>query len=118
MAKTVDSTLRLVAWEITRRCNLSCQHCRACAEDHFYEGELSHAQGITLLDQIREVGQPIIILTGGEPMLREDVYDLAEYGNRIGLRMVTASGVVFRADVATGSEGVSPSIFIGYPWEL
>ena len=116
MTKPIDSTLRLVAWEITRRCNLSCQHCRASAEDHFYEGELSHAQGITLLDQIREVGQPIIILTGGEPMLREDVYDLAEYGNRIGLRMVMApNGTLITPEsakkmLAAGIKRISVSI--------
>jgi hypothetical protein len=46
------------------------------------------------------------------------VGDIWRSSTGIGLRMVTASGVVFRADVATGREGVSPSIFIGYPWEL
>jgi heme b synthase len=83
-------TLRLVAWETTRRCNLSCKHCRAVAEDHPYENELTTRQAYTLLDQIREVGTPIIILTGGEPLLREDIFDIAAYGNRIGLRMVMA----------------------------
>ncbi|MCF8086953.1 MAG: heme b synthase [Desulfotignum sp.] len=83
-------TLRLVAWETTRRCNLSCKHCRAGAEDHPYENELTTRQAYTLLDQIREVGTPIIILTGGEPLLREDIFDIAAYGNRIGLRMVMA----------------------------
>lgn len=83
-------TLRLVAWETTRRCNLSCKHCRAVAEDHPYENELTTREAYTLLDQIREVGTPIIILTGGEPLLREDIFDIAAYGNRIGLRMVMA----------------------------
>lgn len=50
--------------------------------------------------------------------LRSEVGDIWRSSTGIGLRMVTASGVVFRADVATGREGVSPSIFIGYPWEL
>jgi len=49
---------------------------------------------------------------------RSEVGDIWRSSTGIGLRMVTASGVVFRADVATGREGVSPSIFIGYPWEL
>ena len=82
--------IRLVAWEVTRRCNLSCVHCRAAAEDHIYENELSTAAAFTLLDQIRETGQPIIILTGGEPLLREDIFDIAAYGTKIGLRMVMA----------------------------
>ena len=84
------NTIRLVAWETTRRCNLACKHCRAVAEDHPYENELDTKASFKLLDQIKEVGDPIIILTGGEPMLRDDIYDIAEYGTRLGLRMVMA----------------------------
>jgi heme b synthase len=82
--------LRLVAWETTRRCNLSCVHCRASAEDHAYPDELDTKASFRLLDQIREVGEPIIILTGGEPLLRSDIFDIASYGTSIGLRMVMA----------------------------
>ncbi|MBF0467607.1 MAG: heme b synthase [Desulfamplus sp.] len=82
--------IRLVAWETTRRCNLSCVHCRAAAEDHVYENELDTAAAMTLMDQIRDAGQPIVILTGGEPLLREDIFDIAAYGTKIGLRMVMA----------------------------
>lgn len=85
-----QNQIRLVAWETTRRCNLSCVHCRAAAEDHFYENELDTNAAMKLMDQIREVGQPIIILTGGEPLLRADIFDIAAYGTKIGLRMVMA----------------------------
>ncbi len=88
--KGEPNTLRLVAWETTRRCNLSCKHCRAVAEDHPYENELDTQASFRLLDQIREVGTPIIILTGGEPLLRNDIFDIAAYGDKIGLRMVMA----------------------------
>jgi len=84
------NTIRLVAWETTRRCNLNCKHCRAFAEDHPYDNELDTKASFKLLDQIREVGTPIIILTGGEPLLREDIFDIAAYGTKIGLRMVMA----------------------------
>ncbi len=84
------NTIRLVAWETTRRCNLSCVHCRAEAEDHVYDNELDTKDSLRLLDQIREVGQPIIILTGGEPLLRDDIFDIAAHGTNIGLRMVMA----------------------------
>ncbi|SLM27418.1 putative coenzyme PQQ biosynthesis protein E, ppqE, radical SAM superfamily protein [Desulfamplus magnetovallimortis] len=87
---TNTNTLRLVAWETTRRCNLSCVHCRAAAEDHFYENELDTKAAFKLMDEIRTVGQPIIILTGGEPLLRSDIFDIASYGTKIGLRMVMA----------------------------
>ena len=85
-----SNTLRLVAWETTRRCNLSCVHCRAAAEDHDYPDELDTEASFRLLDQIREVGEPIIILTGGEPLMREDIFEIASYGTSIGLRMVMA----------------------------
>ncbi|MCF6245826.1 MAG: heme b synthase [Desulfobacula sp.] len=82
--------IRLVAWETTRRCNLKCKHCRAVAEDHPYENELDTKASFKLLEQISEVGNPIIILTGGEPLLRDDIFDIAAYGTKLGLRMVMA----------------------------
>lgn len=83
-------TLRLVAWETTRRCNLACKHCRAVAENHPYDNELDTEASFKLLKQIREVGEPIIILTGGEPLLRHDIFDIAAFGTKLGLRMVMA----------------------------
>jgi len=85
-----NPTLRLVAWETTRNCNLNCMHCRAAATRGPYSGELDTAAGFRLLDQIAEVGSPIIILTGGEPLLRPDIFDIARYGTALGLRMVMA----------------------------
>ena len=82
--------MRLVAWETTRNCNLACVHCRASATMGPYRDELDTRQGLRLLDQIAEVGKPIIILTGGEPLLREDIFEIARYGTDIGLRMVMA----------------------------
>ena len=84
------ATLRLVAWEITRNCNLSCIHCRAAATNGPYEGELDTTACYRLLDQIAETGDPIVILTGGEPLLRPDIFDIASYGSQKGLRMVMA----------------------------
>ncbi len=99
--KGKPNTIRLVAWETTRRCNLSCVHCRAAAEDHVYENELGTKAAFKLLDEIRETGQPIIILTGGEPLLREDIFDIASYGDKIGLRMVMApNGTMMTAENA------------------
>ena len=89
-SKDSANTIRLVAWETTRRCNLKCKHCRAGAEDHYYENELDTKAAFKLLEQIAEVGKPIIILTGGEPLLREDIFDIAAYGTKLGLRMVMA----------------------------
>lgn len=84
------ATLRLVAWEITRNCNLSCIHCRASAQKGPYTGEISTPAAINLIDQIAEIGNPIVILTGGEPLLREDIFEISQYGTSKGLRMVMA----------------------------
>ena len=96
-----EARLRLVAWEITRNCNLSCVHCRASATMGPYEGELDTAACLNLLDQIHEVGDPIIILTGGEPLLRPDIFEIARYGTDRGLRMVMApNGTLITQDKA------------------
>ena len=85
------SGLRLVAWEATRSCNLNCVHCRASADLGPYPGEMSHEKGLEILDQIAKEGEVIVILTGGEPLLRKDIFDLAAYGTDLGLRMVMAT---------------------------
>ncbi|MBW1733963.1 MAG: heme b synthase [Deltaproteobacteria bacterium] len=83
--------LRLVAWELTRRCNLDCVHCRAGSERGPYPGEFDTGKCLEILGEIREVGSPIVILTGGEPLLREDIFELAQRGTELGLRMVMAT---------------------------
>jgi len=86
-----SSDLRLVAWELTRKCNLNCVHCRAGADRGPYPGELDTEKCLEILAQIQKVGNPIVILTGGEPLLREDIFDLAREGTHMGLRMVMAT---------------------------
>ena len=81
---------RLIAWEVTRSCPLACRHCRAAARNEPYEGELSTDEGRRLLDNIAAFARPTIILTGGEPMLRADIYDLAGHAHALGLPVVLA----------------------------
>ncbi|PID73189.1 MAG: heme b synthase [Desulfobacterales bacterium] len=96
-----DAQIRLVAWEITRNCNLNCVHCRAAATRGPYEGELDTAGCKALLDEIRLLGQPIVILTGGEPLLRRDIFEVAQYGTDLGLRMTMApNGTLVTAEAA------------------
>ena len=87
----LPATLRMVAWEVTRSCNLACAHCRASALSGAYAGELDTGACLKLLDDIAAFSQPVVILTGGEPLLRKDIFDIATYGNRKGLRMVMAT---------------------------
>lgn len=97
----LEPKLQLVAWEITRRCNLHCDHCRASAEDSVYEGELSTSESIDVIDSILEVGTPILILTGGEPLLSPDVLEIGAYASERGLRVVVGTnGTVITPDIA------------------
>ena len=89
--KILPNTLRMVAWEVTRSCNLACVHCRASAVCEPYPGELDTEKCKQILDEIATVGKPVIILTGGEPLLRKDIYEIAAYGDQKGLRMVLAT---------------------------
>ncbi|MBI2829786.1 MAG: radical SAM protein [Chloroflexi bacterium] len=84
----IDPQLQLVSWEITRSCNLFCAHCRASAHAGAYEGELTAEECFRVIDEILEVGKPILILTGGEPLVRPDVFELAKYAADRGLRVV------------------------------
>ncbi|MCL5046643.1 MAG: TIGR04053 family radical SAM/SPASM domain-containing protein [Actinobacteria bacterium] len=79
---------QLVAWESTRACNLACVHCRAEAQTTPDPGELTTAEAFRLVDQISEFARPIFIITGGEPLCRDDVYDVAAHGTSKGLRVV------------------------------
>jgi MoaA/NifB/PqqE/SkfB family radical SAM enzyme len=83
--------LSVMAWEITRRCNLVCAHCRASATDAHYDGELTLAECRRVVDEIKAVGNPILILTGGEPLARPDVYEIGSYAVSKGLRVVMGS---------------------------
>ena len=69
--------LRLVFWELTAKCNLKCCHCRAEAQDDVVAGELSTAQILEVARSIRKTGDPIMILTGGEPLVRKDFFEIA-----------------------------------------
>jgi heme b synthase len=89
--RTPNYPLRMVAWELTRGCNLACVHCRASSERGPYPGELSTEECFRVMDEILFISKPVIILTGGEPLLRPDVYELARYGSGKGFRMVMAT---------------------------
>jgi len=82
--------LRLIAWEVTRSCNLACKHCRAEAHPEPYPGELSPQQAKQLIDTFPQTGSPVIIFTGGEPLLRPDIFELVAYADSLGLRCVMA----------------------------
>ncbi len=77
----------IVVWEITRACALHCVHCRAEAQHRRHPDELSTEEGKRLLDEIQSMDSPIFVFTGGDPLIREDLFELAAYGKSIGLRV-------------------------------
>ena len=102
--------LHLVAWEVTRSCNLFCAHYRGSATGESYYDELTIKECFRLVDQILEVGRPIIIITGGEPLSRPDVLEVAQYMANKGLRVVMGTnGTLITEEIAAHMKKVSIS---------
>lgn len=97
----IEPRLQLVAWEITRSCNLHCAHCRAAAAPGAYDNELSIDECFRVVDGIVQVGRPILIITGGEPLVRPDVLEIAGYAVGQGLKVVMGTnGTLITAETA------------------
>jgi heme b synthase len=81
-----------IAWEVTRRCNLNCIHCRSSSamvvEKH---PDFSTGEAYRIIDDISSYAKPVVVLSGGEPLLRKDIFDIAQYGTEKGLRMCLAT---------------------------
>ena len=85
------SSLRLVFWETTKACNLSCRHCRAVPQRRLGPMELTTRRAFDLIDDIATVAKPVMVLSGGEPLFRPDLFDIAAYGVESGFRMALAT---------------------------
>src|SRR3970282_360562 len=79
----------IVIWEITQACDLACRHCRAGAINWLEPREISTPEGVKLIEEIHSMGTPIMVLSGGDPTKREDIFDLIQHGTDLGLRMET-----------------------------
>jgi len=90
-----------VVWEVTTRCNLNCIHCYASSVDSI-QAELTTAEGKKLLDQIAIVEDiRMIVITGGEPLLREDIFELMEHAGKLGFHIVfSTNGTLLTPDMA------------------
>jgi len=81
----------VVVWNVTRACNLNCIHCYARAVESSHEKELSHGQGLALIDDLANFGVPVLLFSGGEPLMRPDLVDLASYAVKQGMRAVIST---------------------------
>jgi len=81
----------VVVWNITRRCNLKCVHCYAHAKDQSFDNELTTEEGKNLIDDLSRFKVPVLLLSGGEPTIREDLPELAAYAVEKGMRAVIST---------------------------
>ncbi len=77
----------VVVWNITRTCNLNCMHCYSSSEAKAYDGELTTEEALHVIDQLAEERVPVILFSGGEPLIRPDILQLAEYAVQKGIRV-------------------------------
>jgi len=96
-----ENKARLVFWEVTKGCNLRCIHCRATATELSSPTDLPTRTALNIIDQIAAAANPILVLSGGEPLYRSDIFQLARYATDKGLRVALATnGTLVTKDVA------------------
>jgi Fe-coproporphyrin III synthase len=81
----------VVVWNMGRRCNLRCVHCYSASKDIDYSGELSTQEGKALIDDLAQFGAPVILFSGGEPLMRSDLIELAAHATSQGMRAVIST---------------------------
>ena len=92
----------VVFWNLTDRCNLSCTHCYSkSGPGRTTEGELTTAEALSVIDDLADMGVPLILFTGGEPLMREDIWELARHARNRGLKMaLSTNGTLITPDIA------------------
>ncbi len=81
----------VVVWNVGQRCNLRCVHCYSHSQDREYSGELTTSEGRALLEDLANFGSPVILFSGGEPLMRPDLLELIGYARELGLRVVIST---------------------------
>jgi Fe-coproporphyrin III synthase len=91
----------VVVWNMGRRCNLRCVHCYSQSQDREYPGELSTEEGKTLIEDLARFGSPVILFSGGEPLLRKDLFTLAGLARERGMRaVISTNGTLITREAA------------------
>ncbi len=107
----------IVVWNVTRRCNLFCMHCYSDSHNRDYPGELTTAEGRRLLDDLAAFAVPTVLFSGGEPLLRPDLFELAAYARDLGLRCVlSTNGTLITPEVARRIQGAGFS-YVGISFD-
>jgi len=91
----------VVVWTATRRCNLHCMHCYADAHDRPYPDELTTDEAVAMLEDLAHLGVPVVLFSGGEPLMRPDLFALARHAQALGIRTtLSTNGTLITAEVA------------------
>ena len=91
----------VVVWNVGRRCNLRCVHCYSHSHDRQYTGELTHEEGLRLIDDLAAFGAPVLLFSGGEPLMRPRLFELIAHARELGTRAVlSTNGTLITPDVA------------------
>ena len=91
----------VVVWNVTRTCNLKCIHCYSDSDNKKYEGELTTEEAKTFIRDLSEFKVPVILFSGGEPLIRPDFFELAAYARELGIRCtISTNGTLITEDIA------------------
>lgn len=117
-ARTVKSQINgdsegfgpVVVWNCTRTCNLKCIHCYADSDYKKYEGELSTDEALNFIDELGKFNVPVLLFSGGEPLMRSDFFLLAEYVQKRGIRLtLSTNGILIDRTVARQLKNIGVS---------
>ena len=105
----------VVIWNLIRRCNLTCQHCYSISADKDFPGELNTDEVFTVMDDLKAFHVPVLILSGGEPLLRPDIFDISRRAKTMGFyvglssngTLITEDNIAAIADIGFDYVGVS-----------
>lgn len=99
--ETANPKPRLIFWEVTKGCNLRCIHCRATATELTSPLDLPTTNALNVIKQVSQYSLPILVLSGGEPLFRKDIFELARYATERGLRVALATnGTLVTEEIA------------------
>ncbi len=103
----------VVVWNVTQRCNLHCLHCYADSHNRAYPDELTFAEGERLLRELADFGVPTVLFSGGEPLMRPDLFELATLAGELGMRTVLSTNGTFIEDATAQKIAAARFAYVG-----
>lgn len=101
MLQFSSDTTPLVVWNSTNRCNLKCRHCYINAEDRAYQGEFTTGEARAFIDDLASMNVPVLLFSGGEPLMRHDLFELGAYAKEKGIRpVISTNGTLITPELA------------------